>query len=133
LRLWRDDAWQAALANESINHLPQPAVASYSQAYNRVGQLLRLQEQEATAAARLSALSRSGPMNDGSRIELLATVGEVDRANAVMEYSALELIKTLRPILLELPAEDVRRQVGERLATQREFRGSCVRALSLNL
>jgi hypothetical protein len=132
-RLWRDDAWQAALAGEVLNHLPQPTVASYSLAYNRVNQLLKMQDRETSAAARLSALSTSGPLDDASRIDMLATLAEVDRANAVMESASRQLIQVLRPLLRDLPAEGVQRQIEERLAGQREFRGSCVRTIRLNL
>jgi hypothetical protein len=130
-RLWLDEAWQAARVNGALGHLPASEVTSFAEAYNRGDRMRQLQTEEKLAAARLAALAVDGPIDLHSRTELLGALAQVDHANSSMERSALQVLDYLRPVLADLPQEEVDRAIAQRIAIQRRFRGSCVRSLRL--
>lgn len=129
---WVDEAWQIARNTGALNHLPSDDVARFARVYRLSNQFLAKQHEETEAAARLSVLALNGSIDAGSRIELLGALAQVDQANAYLELGAKMQIDLLRPLLSDLPAAGVEKAVAERMATQRAFRGPCVRLLTLD-
>ena len=129
---WVDEAWQLARFTGALNHLPSEDVAQYARVYRLSNRYLGIQDEESAGAATLSVLAVDGPIDTSSRIELLAALGRIDRANAYMELGAKQQLDLLRPLLSDLPKAEVDKAVADRMATQRAFRGSCVQALKLS-
>lgn len=128
---WVDEAWQIARSSGALNHLASDDVARFARVYRLSNQFLAKQHEETAAAARLSILALDGSISAESRIDLLDALTRVDQANAYLELGAKIQIDLLRPLLSDLPAAEVEKAVAERIASQRAFRGPCVRSLTL--
>ena len=127
---WVDEAWQIAKATGSLNYLPRDDVARYATVYRLSNRYLGVQDEENAAAAQLSVLAVDGIIDAKDRIELIAALAQADHANAYLEFGARQQIGFLAPLLSDLPRAEVDKAVADRLATQRSFRGSCVRCSS---
>jgi hypothetical protein len=130
-RLWVSDAWQTARSNGALNHLPDTRVSQIAQEYNRGNRILTLQMQEAEAAAKLAALAVDGPLGPSDRVALLGDIAAVDRANAGMANNAKFLAAELIPLLRDLPPTKIDHDVAAMVQGQRQFRGACVRSVTL--
>lgn len=130
-RFWLSEAWETARSSGALNHLPQSSVIQYSNAYHRGRQMLALQAEESTAAAKLSALAVDGVIDPQSRIQLLGALEATDRANAYMEIAAAQELVLLRRLLKHQLNDAADRAIANRLAIQRDFRGPCVLPLKL--
>ena len=132
-RLWVSDAWQTARSNGSLNHLPDAAVSEFAQEYNRGNRILTLQMQENEAAAKLAPLAFDGLIGPSDRVALLGDIAAVDRANAGMVYQASYLVAELTPLLRDVPRAKIDADIAATVASERQFRGSCVQSLPLHL
>lgn len=130
-RLWRNDAWEAAISSDVLRHMPASTVAGYSQVYRRMSRMRDDQEREAAAAARMTVLSNDRQLDGASRLQMLDALAQVDRANASLDTAALQLIGIARPLLADHRAEDVQRDIRAMIVRQRAARGNCVRSLRL--
>lgn len=128
---WVDEAWQLARATGALSHMPDDEVARYARIYRLSARYVEFQDEENAAAARLSVLARNGPIDEESRIELLGALAQIDHVNAFLELGARQQIESLDSLLRDLPRAKVAKDVAERMASQRAFRGSCVRPLKL--
>ena len=130
-RLWVSDAWQTSRSNGSLDHLPDKVVSEFAQEYNRGNRILALQMQENEAASRLAPLAVDGPIGTSDRVALLGDVAAVDHANAGMVYQAKYLAAELESLLRDVPRAKRVHNIETMIESQRQFRGACVRSVSL--
>lgn len=132
-RFWSKEAWERAQATGAVNHLPDALVATYAQIYTRSLRNKQIEETERAAAARLSTLAIDGPIEPSSRLMLLEAIALVDQANSTVVNDAGQNLDRLRLALRDVPRERRRKAFAERLALQREFRGTCVEDVPVRL
>lgn len=132
-RFWPKEAWERAQATGAVNHLPDALVATYAEIYTRSLRNKLIEENERTAAARLSALAINGPIEPSSRIMLLEAIALTDQASSTVVNDARQNLDRLRLVLRDVPRERRRKALAERLELQRTFRGACVKDVPVQL
>lgn len=127
------DGWKSAIASGTLNHLPSEHVQALSALYEQVLEFDALQREEAKAAASLTPLAFDRALDGSNRIQILASLAEVDRINSLMALDASQMLEALRALHFRFDVKLVetgRRQV---IREQRGVRGSCVADLPLDL
>lgn len=127
------DAWDNALANGTLNHLPPADVAAFSGLFNQVRHWGRLNEEEQAAASRLTPLSFDRRLDERSRADYVAQLAEADRINALITLISGQVIDAVGDLKLGFDKREVAKARQETLNWQRQARGQCVRALPLDL
>lgn len=128
------DAWRNALADQTLNHLPPQRAAQLSGLYKAREEFGRLQEQELQAAGRLTPLAYDRPLDAEGRREMLGVLAEIDRTNTLLIRNSEELLAALKRFgVVKFGKADVSAMRKEVLGVQRDYRGSCVKELPLDL
>lgn len=130
-RLWIDEAYKTAQSTGALNHLPSGLVAEYAGIYRRSRRSIEIQDVEEAAANELSVLAVDGPINRESRPRLFAALARVDYASSYLETLLDSQVSALAKVLGRVPIERRQKKVDDAVASQRQFRGSCVRPLRL--
>jgi hypothetical protein len=125
-RLWIDEAYKTAQSTGALNHLPDALVAQYAGIYRRSRRSIEIQDIEEAAANELSVLAVDGLISRDMRSRLFAALARVDYASSYMETSLESEIEMLAKVLDRVPVERRRKSVEEAVASQRQFRGTCV-------
>ena len=131
-RAWKADQWEAAKAAGMLDHLNRDEVTSYGEIYSIIAGIRGLQQQEVGMAARLSFLSFDQRLDNRSRIEALATLGELDRINAGMASLGAQLVDDIRQMHLPLDHRRIAKDLHDVLLAQRRFRGACVKDVNVD-
>jgi hypothetical protein len=127
------DAWRNALADQTLNHLSAERSAQLSGLYKAREEFGRLQEQELEAAGRLTPLAFDRPLDAEGRREMLGVLAEIDRSNTLLIRNSEELLGALKRFGIKFGKADVAAMKKDVLAVQRDYRGSCVQELPLDL
>jgi hypothetical protein len=127
------DAWRNALADQTLNHLSTERSAQLSGLYKAREEFGRLQEQELEAAGRLTPLAYDRPLDAEGRREMLSVLAEVDRANTLLIRNSEEMLSALKRFGVKFGKANVAAMRKEILDVQRDYRGSCVKELPLDL
>ena len=130
-RLWIDEAYKTAQSTGALNHLPDALVAEYAGIYRRSRRSIEIQDIEEAAANELSVLAVDGRITSETRPRLFAALARADYASSYMETSLKSQIPMLAKVLDRVPIERRRKSVEEAVASQRQFRGTCVKLLRL--
>jgi hypothetical protein len=127
------DAWNNALADQTLNHLPPQRSAQLSGLYKAREEFGRLQELELAAAGRLTPLAYDRPLDADGRREMLIVLAEIDRANTLLVRNSEEMLAALKRFGVKFGKENVAAMRKDVLDVQRDYRGSCVQELPLDL
>ena len=127
------NGWKNALSNGTLNHLPSAHVRQLSALYEQLSDFDASQREEAKAAASLTPLGFDRTLDDNSRTNMLASLGEVDRINSIMALDAIQMIEAVRGLHLKFRVALVETSRRQLVAEQRETRGTCVADLPLTL
>ena len=127
------DAWRNALADQTLNHLSTERAAQFSALYKAREEFGRVQEDELEAAGRLTPLAYDRPLDAEGRREMLGVVAEIDRANTFLIRNSEETLAALKRFGVKFGKADVAAMRQEVLDVQRDYRGSCVQDLPLDL
>lgn len=127
------DAWRNALADGTLNHLSVERSAQLSGLYKAREEFGRLQELELEAAGRLTPLAYDRLLDADGRREMLGVLAEVDRSNTLLIRNSEELLGALKRFGVRFGKADVAAMRREVLGVQRDYRGSCVQNLPLDL
>lgn len=127
------DAWDNALANGTLDHLPPDQVTAFSGLFNQVRHWEQLNGEEQAAASRLTPLSFDRHLDERSRSEFLAQLAEVDRIDALITLISGQIIGAVGELKLGFGKQEVAKARQDTLALQRQSRGQCVRDLPLDL
>ena len=126
-RLWIDEAYKTAQSTGALKHLPDALVAEYAGIYRRSRRSIEIQDIEEAAANELSVLAVDGQITREMRPRLFAALARADYASSYMETSLNSQIPMLAKLLDRVPVERRRKLVAEAVASQRQFRGGCVK------
>jgi hypothetical protein len=127
------DAWRNALADQTLNHLSSQRSSQLSGLYKAREEFGRLQEQELQAAGRLTPLAYDRPLDADGRREMLQVLAEIDRTNTLLIRNSEELLAALKKFEVKFGKAEVAAMRKEVLDVQRDYRGSCVQELPLDL
>lgn len=127
------DAWRNALADQTLDHLSVERSAHLSGLYKAREEFGRLQNQELEAAGQLTPLAYDRPLDAGGRREMLGVLAEIDRANTLLIRNSEEMLAALKQFGVKFGKADVAAMRKEVLDVQRDYRGSCVQELPLDL
>ena len=127
------DAWRNALADGTLNHLSADHSAQLSGLYKAREEFGRLQEQELEAAGRLTPLAYDRPLDANGRREMLSVLASIDRTNTLLIRNSEEMLAALKQFGVKFGKADVAAMKREVLSVQRDYRGSCVQDLPLDL
>jgi len=131
-RLLPTDAWKNTMANGTLHHLSSERVREMSSLYDQIAKFDELQGEEARAAAKLTPLAFDRSLSVASRTELLGSLAEVDRINALMALMAGQMIESVRGLRLKYLKSEVEKGRLELVQTQRAARGACVLNLAFD-
>ena len=126
-RLWIDEAYKTAQSTGALNHLPDALVAQYAGIYRRSRRSIEIQDIEEAAANELSVLAVDGVISRDMRPRLFAALARADYASSYMETNLETKIAMLAKVLDRVPVERRRKNIDEAGASQRQFRGTCVK------
>ena len=127
------DAWNNALADQTLTHMSPERSAQFSGLYKARSEFGRLQELELQAAGRLTPLAYDRPLDADGRREMLVILAEIDRANTLLIRNSEEMLAALNRFGVKFGKANVAAMRKEVLEVQRDYRGSCVQDLPLNL
>ena len=127
------DAWRNALADGTLNHLTSEHSAQLSGLYKAREEFGRLQQEELEAAARLTPLAYDRPLDANGRREMLTVLASIDRTNTLLIRNSEETLAALKQFRVKFGKADVAAMKKEVLSVQRDYRGSCVQELPLDL
>jgi hypothetical protein len=128
-----NDAWRNALADQTLNHIPSEHAAQLSALYKSKEEFGRVQDQELAAASRLTPLAYDRPLDTNGRREMLGVLAEVDRSNTLLIRLSEDTLRGLKQFGIKFGKKDVAAMREGVLEVQRDYRGSCVQALPLDL
>ena len=127
------DAWRNALADGTINHLDLKRAQAVSSAYQSAEAFKDVEEEEASVATALTPLGSDRQLDDRARLEMLQTVARLDQMNSLLVTESKDLFAAVGHADLGISAADVKGIRDEVVATQRNYRGTCVAAPPLDL
>jgi len=131
-RPWNSDAWDTAIASNSLTYMPVDRVVAYLRVYEAIVKLRELQDTEFQSGARLSLLSLRQPLPVATRASLLADLGQVDATAAFMANVSEALLYQTSLLGYRLTDEE-KAGFGQRIELARSVRGSCVSPPPLDL
>ena len=121
-RLWLRNAWQTAVANDSVSHMSPDRAAVYGGTYRQVEHISDLQDSEFQAAQEMTALSYDLELSPDKRQDYLNTLGRLDALNdLIVAISQQSLAHAAR-----IGLGPNKRAIAELFAAQRHYRGACV-------
>jgi len=120
---WTDAAWQSAVASGAVNHMPHERVDAFAYAFRLSDEFLGFENKEVRLVSRLAALTIDHPMSEAERLEALKDLAELDRVEQMTTVASGWLMGAAKDLGVRTPSKII----AERLATQRAFRGACVR------
>jgi hypothetical protein len=132
-RTMTEVAWRNAISVGALDHMNPDRVAQLSAVYANLETWRDSQDEEARAAARLAPLAFDGSMDQGRRSDMIAALADVDRLNTLIAIVSAGLINDVRALHLGYSRSDLTTDQGQfypdvLVKSQREYRGSCVRA-----
>ena len=121
-RLWLRNAWQTAVANDSVSHMSPDRAAVYGGTYRQVEHISDLQDSEFQAAQEMTALSYDLELSPDKRQDYLNTLGRLDALNdLIVAVSRQSLAHGA-----QIGIGPNKRAIAELFALQRHYRGACV-------
>jgi hypothetical protein len=129
IRLWLRDAWQSAISNDSVSHMPSDRAAVYAEIYRQVEQLNALQDSEFQAEQEMTALSYDLVLSPDKRQDYLNALGRLDALNDLIVVVSRQSLAHGARIGIGPQKADI----AKSFAGQRRYRGACVIAATLPL
>lgn len=121
------DAWQNAIDNGTINHLSAKRAGALESAYDVVREFRARENEEGVAESRLAPLATDRTLDANARIQMVQTIGDLDRINNTLLGGGETLLDAIRSAGLEFSDGDVQQFRTDVIKLQREYRGVCVR------
>ena len=131
LRGWSQDAWDTAKSTGAIDHMPHGEVAGYSAVYAEIAKIRDLQDQELGFESKLAFLSVDQQLESGARTEALGTLGQLDALNAVISGLSSLMIEQIKGLHLQVDRVARSEELKASIASERRYRGACVKDVQL--
>jgi hypothetical protein len=131
LRGWSQDAWDAAKSTGALNHMRREEIIGYGAFYAEVAAMREWQTQELPLESKLAFLSVDQRLDNNSRTEALATLGQLDALNAVVAGLSSLMLNQIKGLHLQVDRASVSKQLDESVRTEREDRGACVKNMQI--
>ena len=126
-RIWSRDAWDAALAGGTTNHMPRKRVSDYAAVYAQISDLRQLERRENEHTSSLAFLAQDQVLESRARTEAMHTLAELDRINNMIVLIAGQVATSARELGVKLDTAEARDEFTQVLKDQRRLRGRCVR------
>jgi hypothetical protein len=130
---WSQDAWDTAKSNGVLNHMGHAEIAAYSDVYGEIAAIRESQAQELALESSLSFLSADQRLDNGSRIDALGRLGQLDALNSVNAGLSSLILDQIRAIHLRVDEARFARELRSATAEERRYRGACVRDVRVEL
>jgi hypothetical protein len=129
-RPWPTAAWDAAVNDGSLTHLPRARVSLYAFLFDVAHQIQKPQEEIRTVRAQLTPLAFDQSLNPEQRAHYLAVIGEMDALELSADNMARSAIvqaglKSIRPDPADM--KDRTAQLRQRMAG-----GACLREVDVD-
>jgi hypothetical protein len=131
LRGWAQDAWDTAKSTGVLNHMDHEEVASYSAAYAEIATIRELQNEELPIESKLAFLSVDQQLDNGTRADALAALGQLDSLNAVITGLSSLIIDQMHSLHLHVDRAGGAEELGQIIRTERQDRGTCVKDVQI--
>lgn len=139
-RQWSHAAWDTAVASGVLKTMDRQRVSDLAFAYSQVIELGQLQQTEAQLTPKLSFLAFDQPIDQGMRRDALSALAAADASNRMMILLGGQFIDRVRSLRLGVdvntlggPAMNGAKGPAGVVAAQRNYRGACVKNMSLKL
>ncbi len=124
---WSQDAWDTAKSGAVLDHMSHKEAASYSDVYGEIAAIRDLQNQELLLESSLSFLSADQRLDDRSRNDALAKLGQLDALNATNAGLSSLIIEQLKSLHLQVDHAQSAEQLKQLIDYARKWRGACVK------
>ena len=128
---WSQDAWDTAKSSGVVDHMSHDEVASYSDIYGAIAAIRQYQDDELKAEASLSYLSTDQQIDNGSKIEALGKLGQLDALNSVNAGLSSLIMDEVGALHLDVDRSRFDKELQETLAGERRYYGACVKDVQL--
>ena len=122
--VWTEAAWQSAIASGAVNHMPHDRIDGFAYAFRLADEFLGYENEEVRLVSRLAALTTDHRMSEAERLDALKDLAELDRVEQMSTVASGWLMSAANDLGVQPP----KKVAADRLATQRAFRGACVRS-----
>ncbi len=124
---WSQDAWDTAKSAGVLDHMSHHEAASYSAVYGEIAAIREFQNQELLLESNLSFLSADQRLDDRSRNDALGKLGQLDALNTTNAGLSKLIIQDMKNLQLPVDRAGNARQLKDKIARIRKWRGDCVR------
>ena len=131
LRGWSDDAWDTAKSTGALNHMGREEVIGYGNIYAEIGGMRDWQTQELPLESKLAFLSVDQRLDNNSRSEALATLGQLDALNAVVAGLSSLMIEQIKGLHLHVDRAAKLDELRQSIKAERLDRGACVKDVQI--
>ena len=120
LRVWSSSAWDTAVADGTVAHMPSDERAKYANVYSYVRGLHALVLDEYAVAVEFRMLERGGPLTDISQDRLRADVTRVRGYNQILDIGAKFVSREIKELGVGLTPDDSKRLANEKCSLPRD-------------
>ena len=131
LRGWSEDAWDTAKSSGVVDHMSREEVAAYSAVYAEIEAIHDFQGQELLLESKLSFLSGDQQLDNGARTDSLATLGQLDALNSTIAGLSSLILAQVKDLHLHVDRARFSKDLRQSIETERQFRGACVKDVSV--
>jgi len=120
LRVWSSSAWDTAVADGTVAHMPSDVRAKYANVYSYVRGLHALVLDEYAVAVEFRMLERGGPLTDISQDRLRADVARVRGYNQILDIGAKFVSREIEELGVGLTSDNRRRLANQQCSLPRD-------------
>jgi hypothetical protein len=124
---WTQDAWDNAKSTGVLNHVGHAEIASYSDVYGEIGGLREFQKEELLLESSLAFLSTDQQLDNGSRVDALERLGQLDALNSVNSGLSSLIAEQMKGLHLHVDRVRLSQELKRAMDDERQYRGACVK------
>ena len=128
---WSQDAWDTAKSAGALDHMSRKEAASYSAIYGEIAAIREYQNEELSLESSLSYLSADQQLDNGSRIDALRKLGQLDGLNATNAGLSSLMVDQMKGLHLHLDRSREADRLKQSIIGERQYRGNCVKDVAV--